>query len=148
MGGNTMKKVTSGSQMVGLLQLARKTTEDEFLLILKKLSMDAFADLVQLTPVDTGLARSNWRVSVNRAPEAIDTRKGDKNGVYIFPVFDDPGIRFGDAVIIYNNTEYIRYLEDGSSVQAPQGMVEPAYYRASIMAERLLNALDRRVIDV
>jgi len=63
-----------------------------------KTTLDAQADLMKATPVDTGEARGGW--------EAITPTEPYQEGV------------------IENNVEHIVYLNDGHSDQAPEGFVE------------------------
>ena len=64
------------------------------------LANDIFRSVKDLTPVDTGKAKRNWRL-IRR--------------------------RFG--FIINNATSYITILDAGSSKQAPKGMTKPTFDR-------------------
>lgn len=59
-----------------------------------------YEEIRQLTPVDTGYAKSRWRF---QATEVL-----------------------GAPNVIYNDAPYIIYLENGHSKQAPRGMVKVA----------------------
>ena len=59
--------------------------------------LQLYADVVELTPVDTGFARNSWRIDLDRG---TPTRAH-----------------------IWNGASYIIYLEYGSSKQAPHGML-------------------------
>lgn len=142
-----MKPVKSGAEMVGLLELEKKATVEEFDKIVRKLTLDAFSDLLFYTPVDTGYARSNWRIAMNTAPDTV-LKNGSPSTTYPAPPPNMPEMSIGDKVIIYNNTSYALYLERGSSNQAPYGMVEPAYYRAMVTAQRLYKLLSTRRSNV
>jgi hypothetical protein len=90
--------------------------------VVRKVAIDMDRDLVMLTPVDTGLARSNWFFG-NTRETSVD-KTASKNG--------DPSIhrglefastlRAGGIFYITNNVPYIMRLEYGSSTQAPAGM--------------------------
>ena len=83
--------------------------------------------IIQRTPVDTGRARANWQADV----------EGFKGGVVDAPASAGGGTskaiqsvveslskhRPGQALTLGNNLEYVPFLENGSSQQAPQGMV-------------------------
>jgi hypothetical protein len=73
-------------------------TEEQFLELAQKITLDVQADLVKATPVDTGRARQGWQAET---PKSIN-----ENG------------------IVENNVEYIAVLNDGSSKQAPANFVE------------------------
>ena len=62
----------------------------------RTLANDIFRGVKDKTPVDTGRAKRGWRMLKKR-----------------------------DGFTIYNPVSYTRYLEQGSSKQAPDGMVRP-----------------------
>ena len=78
--------------------------------------------IVSRTPVDTGRARANWfmdfgsvRVRTTDAVSSPDTSRARR-------------WRLGQGnIIIHNSVDYIEFLDDGSSAQAPQGIVDPAF---------------------
>ena len=61
------------------------------------MTRDLFDELKSTTPVDTGYAKSRWKKS-----GSINNRE------------------------IQNDADYIEYLDEGSSRQAPKGMTGPA----------------------
>lgn len=83
----------------------------------RTIAFKAFNMIIKKTPVDTGCARGNWNVSVDSidrsvdeeatAPKPMDVKKGD-------------GLK---PIYITNSLDYIQDLEDGTSQQAPDGMV-------------------------
>ena len=80
--------------------------------------------VVTRTPVDTGLARANWQVTVGRP--AIGTLTGtDKDGRRTRSrgrrVIASAGPF--ETIWIVNNLPYVVELEQGSSAKAPAGMV-------------------------
>ena len=88
-------------------------------LIKRTVGLQVLTGVVNKTPVDTGRARGGWQVD-NASPEI------DQNGAMTiskgaFAINKTP---FSANVIISNNVDYILFLEDGSSQQAPQGMVK------------------------
>lgn len=74
------------------------------------------AQLVDRTPIDTGRAQSNWLPSLN-IPEVRIVEPGQK--VSITPVLRSFNIE--DTIYISNNLLYIKKLNSGSSIQAPDG---------------------------
>jgi len=90
--------------------------------IVRKVCIDITRDLMLATPVDTGLARSNW--FFGNDPISTVGTVASKNG--------SPSIqrglewaahlRAGGVFYIVNNVPYILKLEFGSSEQAPAGM--------------------------
>lgn len=97
--------------------------------------------LVTSTPVDTGRARSNWRVSIGVGlTEEIEAYVlgvgGDTGGANAAAALQNAKqvlqeYKGGSAVYISNNLPYITALNEGSSAQAPAGFVELAVQEAS-----------------
>jgi hypothetical protein len=107
-------------------------------------------DLVNVTPVDTGAALSNWRVTLNTAvqeiipPYAPSQRGKMVAGTWTHTI--DPAVtreanipptleaartvliekKPGDVIHLQNWMPYIVKLNNGSSKQAPAGFVERA----------------------
>jgi len=96
----------------------------------KQIALRGLASLVKRTPVDTGRARNNWQVGIDQEPPdvlypAAQAFSGDKSG--------SPAVNKGTSKIrslrpfcvcyLTNNVEYILDLENGSSAQAPNGML-------------------------
>jgi hypothetical protein len=98
--------------------------------VVKKLSFDIFADVVAVTPVDTGRAMNNWVISVGSPSRHVTSEGGAKSGVAASKASEAAGalatVSPFDTVWISNNLPYIGFLEEGSSDQAPSGWVERA----------------------
>jgi hypothetical protein len=93
-------------------------TEKKVTKIFRGTALSLFGKIVVRTPVDTGRLRGNWQVQLNSAPTGtLDTTK-----------VQDPSeakrAKLGDAIFIINNLPYAEVIEDGSSKQAPQGIVK------------------------
>jgi len=93
--------------------------------VIRKACIDLYRSIVEKTPVDTGRAKASWGLSThhtndeaseNMTPEEAVQVVSDNISDFTFKAQDD-------QVIIYNNLEYIEYLENGTSQQAPSGMV-------------------------
>ena len=107
-----------------LSAFGEKVVPEEHLAFQKRIALDLLRRIVLRTPVDTGRARGNWQTSLG--PSA-------NSQLDIFDVNGGGTISRGAAVIggaqpfglmtIFNNVDYIRFLENGSSQQAPSGMV-------------------------
>lgn len=97
--------------------------------VVKKIALDVFAGVVRKTPVDKGRARASWVIGVERpadspilpedtvfsAAEAQRYAQRELAGLSELKPFD--------TVFVSNSLPYIEVLEDGSSRQAPNGMV-------------------------
>jgi len=100
-----------------------RVPKEKVLVYLKKMSLEALKRIVEKTPVDTGRARGGWQVSF-KTP-AFSEGGTDASGAGTINTGSSQilGLKDPVAVFISNNVEYIIYLEDGTSTQAPEGMV-------------------------
>lgn len=101
-----------------------KLTETERALseILCKRAKAIFKDIVENTPVDSGLARANWKIGTSLTGKILDITNdplADLNSITTEKVK-------GSHIYIENNIPYIEFLENGSSKQAPRGMIRQA----------------------
>lgn len=102
--------------------------QDEINKLKRSLALDLDQRIVLKTPVDTGRARANWLVGlgspVRESRVAVDQAGGNTiaEGAATIAKAED------EDIWISNNLSYIVDLENGTSKQAPAGMV-----RLSIM---------------
>lgn len=98
---------------------------EELLTLQKKISLDLLRRIVFRTPVLTGRARGNWQVNLGRALDQ-SVNQLDRNGVSTLAqgasTINQHTNPFG-IITIFNNVNYINFLEGGSSKQHPRGMV-------------------------
>jgi len=80
--------------------------------IVRKSAFDLYSRIAKRTPFKTGRARGGWGITTSEVESSNEPGRMDLD----FHIEDD-------TIIIYNNVEYISYLEDGWSRQAPEGMV-------------------------
>ena len=99
-------------------------TEKKLDLLVRKIGLELFSRVIVNTPVDTGRARANWQVAINSVPTGT-LELSDKDGTAAISAADAAvsGLKAGDTIYLANNLPYIQKLEDGSSTQAPAGMV-------------------------
>jgi hypothetical protein len=88
--------------------------------------------VVLATPVDTGRARANWVTSIGR-PRFVQSTSVDPGG----GIAISQGLSViagykagGGGIFITNSLDYIGFLEEGSSRQAPNGMTRFAIQAA------------------
>ena len=98
---------------------------------LKKVGFELLIRTVINTPVDTGRACGNWRLSINTFPTA-PTASIDKDGSATIRSQQQQNLAKLNSdpfVVIYltNNLPYIVALEHGHSGQAPYGMLGLAF---------------------
>lgn len=120
-----------------------KRTKDAF----HKIALDIDRGVVLSTPVDTGRARGAWNVGINNV-NLEETTLSPKKSIAGKVSEDEATIKTaenGDVIFISNNVDYIQYLEEGSSDQAPIGMVAktlrrmPQIVRESVSASKREN---------
>jgi len=109
---------------------AKKLTEKQFMLLLRKIGFEMIRSIVIMTPVKTGRARGNWQVSFNRAATGqVNTLDKPGNstiskGEGVIGNLKRMSLKQVEQIFITNNLDYIVDLENGSSkTQAPAGMV-------------------------
>jgi hypothetical protein len=99
----------------------------------RKLGITIDQGVVFGTPVDTGLARANWLVSIG-IPATEATTATDQGGSATIQqgvniIIGYPANKLPDLWIV-NNLPYIGRLNDGSSEQAPTKYVDAVIDRA------------------
>jgi len=105
----------------------------------KIITLDALQQLISRTPVESGNARFNWQITVGNP--ATGTLSYNKDQVIWADKTNVPSLEVGgliplgretpeitraspnETIFITNNVDYIKRLEDGSSHQAPAGML-------------------------
>jgi len=77
------------------------------------------------TPVKTGRAKANWQAGLNKAPSGV-IEQNDPSGEATLAKIQKvlAQMKQGDRFILVNNLPYAQELEDGSSRQAPNGMLK------------------------
>jgi hypothetical protein len=125
-----------------LKETAEKLLPQQVKLLQQKIALELLRRIVMKTPVDTGRARGNWQLTLKERAEGevgediLDaTAAGtgeqaqDANAVRAAGTVIEGaakvlrGLKPFSICYITNNVPYIVYLEEGSSKQAPQGMV-------------------------
>lgn len=98
----------------------------------RKIAFQLFVDIVKLTPVDTGRARGNWNIAAIPIT-SVEDFEGSPSGAASHATMKGMSIlaknTVGKPIFITNNVPYIWVLENGSSQQAPHGMVRTAVKR-------------------
>lgn len=103
--------------------------------------MKVSARVILRTPVDTGRARANWQVSMG-APAGGVVEAVDKTGTDTLQKIKEFSVAIDhddQPLFITNNQPYIEKLEEGSSDQAPNGMVAITVAEFDGLAEQVRN---------
>lgn len=92
--------------------------------VLQDTAVEVIGKMIDRTPVDTGAAKYHWFIRLV-ASERFDKARVDPSGT--LPKGrakrDVKLFRAGKLVWLVNSAPYMKYLENGSSTQAPQGVV-------------------------
>lgn len=104
--------------MAGQIDTIVAELTGEMRLAMVDVTLEVHAALVENTPVDTGNARANWICGIGDVPTA-EVSDGAAQAAGIAAVL---GYQVADgSTMIANNVEYLEYLINGSSTQAPAG---------------------------
>ncbi len=98
----------------------------DYKLGIRKVALDIFEGVIARSPVDTGRSRGSWTVNTYFPDPVVLPPRDEKLNPYPPPSFDLPTTSLNGLPDVYisNNLDYITYLEDGSSKQAKEGMLE------------------------
>lgn len=128
--------VLNDKSFIRQLDKAGDEAGDLSLLFQKRIALEGLKRVVNRTPVDTGRARGGWQVG--RTDSDNDNGNIDGGGSSTvaagLSIVNKITIPFG-TIVIFNNVEYIVFLEEGSSGQAPQGMVDVTILELKRIAE-------------
>jgi len=91
--------------------------------ITRAATLELFSSVIKSTPVDTGRARGNWQTAVGTPIEGEIDRIDQGGSAAIAEVQAKTPEGAGQETFMTNNLPYIDSLENGSSKQAPAGMV-------------------------
>ena len=93
-----------------------KSMNIELETVVRKLAFEVYKGVTQKTPVDTGRAKANWMLGYGSINSTITNNT-------TFTLVQPPKGSGKRPIYITNNLPYISKLENGSSKQAPNGMV-------------------------
>ncbi len=97
--------------------------------IVRAIVFEVTAELIKVTPVDTGWARANWIASIGAPNSATRTNRPTASIVPGAAAEQAAGLarmasfKLGQTAFIVNNVPYIVKLDGGSSSQEPSGFV-------------------------
>lgn len=100
--------------------------------VIKAITVNVAAELVERTPVDTGWARGNWVPSVGAPHEGtVGTPESPGTGAYETGLGQVAAYQLElGPTFVSNNVSYINRLNEGHSAQAPAGFVQVAIAKA------------------
>lgn len=97
-------------------------TEQAALFVFRGSSLGVFNKVIIRTPVDTGRLRGNWQASLS-GPLSGEVDSGGGAALNQASRVTS-GAKITDSIYMVNNLPYAGVIEDGSSKQAPLGMVK------------------------
>jgi hypothetical protein len=119
-----------------LKQFQNKILPETFVAFQKWLSLELYRRIMQKTPVDKGMLRGSWTISIgaqDTTPANKQTSSSDgsdlsasERGLFQAAVSQMSDLKIGQVIWINNAMPYVLRIEfDGhSSVKAPKGMVQ------------------------
>lgn len=126
------------------LRRFERKTEDKMTRAVRKITLDAFSNVIMMSPVDTGRFRGNWQTAIGSAPDGTLEAVDPAGNVVIAKVKGvTAGMEPGDVIYMANNLPYAQRLEDGYSQQAPAGMVKLTVQRFQPIAEAVIRQIGR-----
>lgn len=98
-------------------------------------TLELFSGVIRATPVDTGRARGGWQTGVGSAPKGDNMRLDKTAAEPLAEVERNTPPGAGQVAYLANNVPYIMNLEQGTSRQAPEGMVRKNMDRVQKMVD-------------
>jgi len=104
-------------------------------IVVTKLALEAWTRITERTPVDTGRARASWAVKEGESSDYVPDEEDHSDP-------DLPSVAFKGhkSVFVTSALDYMAYLEDGSSKQAPAGMVAITIAELEVEAEAIIES--------
>lgn len=115
--------------------------------VMRATGIEATRRIVLRTPVDTGRARANWNPSKDVVDDSTKSvievdPSGNASVTAARSVVKDCDFFAGDVFYVSNGLPYIRALENGTSKQAPAGMVSVTMGEIRVFADQVAANLE------
>lgn len=113
-------------------------------LAVRKIVLDAFSEVIVMSPVDSGRFRGNWQVAIGSQPTGTVELLDPEGTIVTARVAATSGnVQPGDVVYMVNNLPYAQRLEDGYSKRAPEGMVKLTVQKYQPLADQVIRSIAR-----
>lgn len=109
---------------------------------IRRVASNWFGEVVTLTPKDSNFASSMWKTSINARPPGGSFQKPKVGSFSPASTPSFYNLKADDTLYMYNNTAYIKRLEDGYSTQAPANFFKNSARRADRQLQREFDKLD------
>jgi hypothetical protein len=104
--------------------------------------IEVFGRVVRRTPVDTGRLRGNWQIDINKTPSGTKETVDPSGSAFTREVTGkSKRLDIGDTAVMVNNLPYAKPIEEGSSTQAPRGMVAVTRMEFRRIVERIAKGI-------
>ncbi len=124
------------------LRMFEAKTLDKMERAVRKIALDAYSEVIRMSPVDTGRFRGNWQTAVGSAPYGTIEATDPSGNMVIAKVQGAVGgMQVGDVIFMVNNLPYAERLESGWSGQAPSGMVRLTVQRWVPIVEQVIRQI-------
>ena len=108
----------------------------------RKVSLDAFSEVIRMSPVDSGRFRGNWQPAIGSMPSGTVELLDPSGDIVIAKVQGVvAGMNPGDVIYMVNNLPYAQRLESGWSGQAPAGMVRLTVQRWQPIVDEVIRQI-------
>jgi hypothetical protein len=120
-------------------------TEVKIETAIRKIAIDVFAEVIMMSPVDTGRFRGNWQVAIGSVPTGT-LELDDKAGTATLSAAQAKALELkaGQTIFLVNNLPYAEALEYGHSEQAPGGMIRLTVQRWKPIVEAVGRELSKQ----
>jgi hypothetical protein len=105
-------------------------------IIVTKIALEAWTKLTDRTPVDTGRAKASWTIKES-SPSSVVPEPGD----YFDPELPAKNYQGKKSVFVTTALDYVSFLNDGTSDQAPAGFVEIVLAEIEVELEHIIDSL-------
>lgn len=112
---------------------------------MRKTAFDLFSAVIFSTPVKTGRAKGSWGLGLNRTAPGPHNRADPTGAATVAEVTAGlASYEPGDRITLSSNLPYIVPLNNGSSKQAPFGMVDANVIRFKPIVTEVAREIRRR----
>ena len=130
------------SSFADQLRMFEAKTLDKMNRAVRKITLDAFSEVIMMSPVDSGRFRGNWQPAIGSVPSGTVELLDPSGNIVIAKVQGVvAGMNAGDVIYMANNLPYAQRLEHGWSQQAPAGMVRLTVQRWQPIADAVIRQI-------
>ena len=106
--------------------------------VVRIITLEVYREIILRNPVDTGYSRSQWNVAINAPDTSVGEKPKGKGKIPPKPAPILTGIDGKQKVYVTNSLDYIRFLEEGSSQQAPSGFIRIAIAKVEAKVDAMV----------